>query len=138
MGLLALWGVFDYYGQRVSWFGGHLDNGPYDKCFGEKWQRTYGYWLPLEQSDKLGGKLVNQTLVRKLRGTVNACNFFDLGFHGPKLTWTNERKDPARIMETIDRAWDNLEWFQANSKMVVRHLAKSSSDHLLPLLIEDG
>lgn len=39
---------------------------------------------------------------------IDVGGFIDLGFIGPKFTWTNNRKDGALIQERMDRAWGNI------------------------------
>lgn len=58
----------------------------------------------------------------------------DLGFQGPKFTWTNCRKGAANVKERIDRAWCNLCWHHKFDKAHVKHLVRSAFDHH-PLLV---
>lgn len=45
----------------------------------------------LDSCDKHGGRPVNRQLASKLRGEIEDCNLLDMGFVGPKFTWTNGR-----------------------------------------------
>lgn len=43
----------------------------------------------LEVSDKMGGRHINQMQAGKLRAMIDDCQLIDLGYQGPKFTWTN-------------------------------------------------
>lgn len=88
----------------------------------------------LESRDKVGGKPVNRQLAAKFHMALDACNFIDLGFNGPRYTWSNGRQGPALIWERLDRAWGNVLWNNRFDKAVVQHLVRVHSDHH-PLLL---
>ncbi|XP_056692250.1 uncharacterized protein [Spinacia oleracea] len=48
----------------------------------------------ISQSEKLGGRLINRCHSQLFANTMDACNLLDLGFDGPKYTWTNRRDNP--------------------------------------------
>ncbi|XP_074321418.1 uncharacterized protein LOC141657925 [Silene latifolia] len=56
---------------------------------------------PLE---KLGGCGIKWNRVNLFKSTMNDCNLIDLGFSGPKFTWTNKRRIHP-IFERLDRVW---------------------------------
>lgn len=58
----------------------------------------------------------------------------DLGFLGPRFTWTNKRTGKAKIREQIDQTFCNSQWKQRFPKYVIWHLPRMLSDHH-PLLI---
>lgn len=62
------------------------------------------------QSEKLGGNKISLTRSNLFASTMDECNLLDIGFNGPKFTWTNKRKTNP-IYERLDRGWANVEWF---------------------------
>lgn len=88
----------------------------------------------LDVWDKLGGKPVNQVYANRLRTIINRCHLVDLGFQGPRFTWTNGRRGAANIKERLDQAWCNLLWHKLFERANVRHLARTAFDHH-PLLL---
>lgn len=84
---------------------------------------------PLDSCDKRGGRPVNRHLASRLWTVLDDCNLLDMGFVGPKFTWTNGGQGGANIRERIDRAWCNLQWSQQFEGFAIRHLLRASSDH---------
>jgi endonuclease/exonuclease/phosphatase (EEP) superfamily protein YafD len=58
----------------------------------------------------------------------------DLGFCGPKYTWSNGRSGRDFTRERLDRAVANNNWSMLFDVVEVNVLARSSSDHN-PLLM---
>ena len=55
-------------------------------------------WLLLEDfnkvltgEDKFGGKSINLNRALDFKDCLDTCNLLDLGFFGPKYTWSNRR-----------------------------------------------
>ena len=65
---------------------------------------------------------------------MDYCNLFDLGFTGPKFTWTNKRDLPGLIQGRLDRDWANPNWKTCFPKALVKHLVRINSNHC-PLLL---
>ena len=63
------------------------------------------------------------------------CNLLDLGFSGPKFTWTNKRDIGNLIQERLDRCWATPSWKVLFPEANVSHLARINSDHC-PLLVK--
>ena len=61
-------------------------------------------------------------------------NILDLGFWGPKYTWTNKRGIGHLIQERLDRCWATPSWKALFSEASVSHLARINSNHCLLLL----
>ena len=40
--------------------------------------------------EKLGGLPVNRSRIAAFRNCIDICGLIDLGFHGPRFTWTNK------------------------------------------------
>lgn len=62
------------------------------------------------------------------------CEFVDVGFSGPRFTWSNKREGQTRISERLDRACCTRTWRHLFADAVVQHLPRTHSDHH-PLLI---
>jgi len=62
------------------------------------------------------------------------CQLVDLGFHGPKYTWSNGRGGAALTRKRLDRAVANVEWSSYFNASEVNVLARLASDHN-PLLL---
>ena len=44
---------------------------------------------PLSGDDKFGGRVVNSSRSLLFKECLDKCNMVDLGFSGPRFTWTN-------------------------------------------------
>jgi hypothetical protein len=58
----------------------------------------------------------------------------DLGFSGPKYTWSNCHDMSSLIMERLDRVLMNPDWRILFPEALVTHLTRTHSDHCLVLL----
>ena len=63
------------------------------------------------------------------RSTLEDCGLKDLGFCGPKFTWSNRREPQALIQERLDRFVANSSWYFLFPTFSVRHLEYWKSDH---------
>ena len=86
---------------------------------------------PLLEGDKFGG--INRSLL--LKECLDKCNMIDIGFSGPRFTWTNKREVQALIQERIDRFFVNPSWCLLYPDARVVHLTRCHSDHC-PVLLE--
>ncbi|KAK4707384.1 hypothetical protein R3W88_033073 [Solanum pinnatisectum] len=68
-------------------------------------------------------------------GVIKACGLMDLGFNGPKFTWSNQRGVNFRICKRLDRAMVNDKWLQVMPHTSITHLPFVGSNHC-PLLME--
>ena len=85
--------------------------------------------------DKFGGNQVNLNRALEFKECLDECNMIDLGFAGPKYTWTNHRPITSLILERIDRCFANSGWRLLYSEAIVTHLPRTFSDHC-PVLLE--
>jgi hypothetical protein len=89
----------------------------------------------VSQDKKFGGNPICRTRVRAYMDCMDYCHLLNLGFSGPKFTWTNMRGVADLIQERIDRAWATSTWKLLFPKASVHHLARLNSDHC-PLLLK--
>ena len=59
---------------------------------------------------------------------LNNCNLIDLGYNGPRFTWTNKR-DNGLVMKRLDKALANSQWKLLFNDSHVCHLPRTFSDH---------
>ena len=57
--------------------------------------------------EKFGGRRINLNIALEFKDFLDACNFLDLGFSGPKFTWSNLRQITDLVLEHIDRCFVN-------------------------------
>ena len=67
------------------------------------WLLTGDFHKLLVSSDKYGGRAVNINNSLQFKECLDRCNMVDLGFSGPRYTWTNKRGISGLIQERIDR-----------------------------------
>ena len=90
---------------------------------------------PLLGEDKFGGRPVNISRSLLFKDCLDKCNMVDLGFSGPRYTWTNRREINNLIQERIDRYFMNPSRCLLYSDARVSHLTRCHSDHC-PVLLE--
>jgi hypothetical protein len=80
-------------------------------------------------SEKFGGNERQSYLIQAFRQTLEECELTDLGFYGPKYTWSNCQEGDSLIQERLDRGVANLEWrnFFPEAEIVVS--TTTNSDH---------
>lgn len=61
---------------------------------------------------------------------IDECNFMDLGFVGPKYTWSKHFDNGVSNWERLDRELANNSWFLKFLGTKVNHIICISSDHL--------
>lgn len=91
----------------------------------------------LSNGEKFGGNPICQRRVRATQDCMNECQMMDLGFSGPKFTWTNKGELEGLIQCRLDRCWANPIWKSFFPEANVTHQARVNSDHC-PLLLNLG
>ena len=79
--------------------------------------------------DKFGGRLVNLGRALWFQECLDNCSMIDIGFSGPRYTWSNRRQLSRLIQERIDRVFLNAEWNSLFSEVAIFHLEMTESDH---------
>ena len=89
---------------------------------------------PLVNDDKFGSRAISVNSFLLFKECLDKCNMIDIGFAGPRYTWTNRREIQALIQERIDRFFVNPQWCLLYLDAKVTHLPRYHSDHCLVLL----
>ena len=98
------------------------------------WMLAGDFNEPIIGEDKFGGRPVSVNRSLMLKDCLDKCNMIDLGFSGPRFTWTNRREIQGLIQERIDRFFVNPSWCLLYPEARVSHLTRYHSDHCLILL----
>ena len=80
------------------------------------------------------GNRLSNSRIQEFRNCLNVCNMIDLGFSGPKYTWSNCYDMNSLIMERLDRVLANPDWRILFPEASVTHLTHTHSDHCPVLL----
>jgi endonuclease/exonuclease/phosphatase family metal-dependent hydrolase len=91
----------------------------------------------VEQSEKWGANPRREGQMELFRLALEKCNLSDLGYTGPRFTWTNCQPDGNFIKVRLDRAVANTQWCSMFTGASVQVLAARSSDHKPLLLVLD-
>lgn len=99
-----------------------------------------GHWLTFGDfnvitavNEKFGGSKPSSKRIHEFNCLLNDCNLLDLGFNGPKYTWSNCRKNDL-ILEKLDRFMANPSWIAHFPNSIVTHLPRTTFDHC-PIMI---
>ncbi|KAL0357534.1 UNVERIFIED_CONTAM: putative mitochondrial protein [Sesamum calycinum] len=83
----------------------------------------------LDNSEKLGGPLRPNWLMRNFRNALVDCELHDIGCMGDPFTWSNRHIYPHTVSERLDRACANLDWSHLFPDASVSHIPVACSDH---------
>ena len=89
------------------------------------------------QDEKMGGSLRGHNQMQIFRDVIDECSFIDLGFEGPKFTWSKHFSDGHSIWEQLDRGLVNSGFLLKYLGSKVSHLRCMSSDHV-PIFINSS
>ena len=56
------------------------------------WVMAADFNEPLMEDDKLGGRGVSVNRSFQFKECLDSCSMIDIGFSGPRFTWTNKRE----------------------------------------------
>uniref|UniRef100_A0A2N9GXY8 Reverse transcriptase domain-containing protein n=1 Tax=Fagus sylvatica TaxID=28930 RepID=A0A2N9GXY8_FAGSY len=83
----------------------------------------------VDNGEKLGFRKRAQRLMNNFREALTDCGLSDLGFQGPKFTWTNLQSNENVIFARLDRGVSTREWIQLFPSTRVRIIPFAPSDH---------
>ena len=89
----------------------------------------------LGEGDKFGGRSISSNRSLLFKECLDHCSMVDMGFVGPRFTWTNRRNICDLIQERIDRFFANPSWYALHPDARVTHLTRCVSNHC-PVLLE--
>jgi hypothetical protein len=87
----------------------------------------------ISSEDKWGNKPF-ASHIAEFHACLNYCNLINLGFSGPKYTWTNSQDVSSLIMQRLSRDFANPDWRSLFPEAIVTHLTHTHSDYCLILL----
>jgi hypothetical protein len=85
-------------------------------------------------TEKWGGNNRSSSQMRRFQLALEECELSDLGFRGPKYTWSNCRESWEYIKECIDRGVANVEWCELFPSAEIQVMGQSNSDHAMLIL----
>ncbi|KAF8380030.1 hypothetical protein HHK36_027500 [Tetracentron sinense] len=85
--------------------------------------------------EKEGGVPKAASKIRNFTDMLNGANLLDLGFQGPRFTWSNRQENEKCIWERLDRFVANISWREMFEEATVYHLLDIGSDHR-PVLLD--
>ena len=90
------------------------------------------------EDEKMGGLPLNKTRIAFFKNCMDKCGLTDLGFQGPRFTWTNKSLAwNGPIQERLDRGLGNAEWKLLFPMAEIHHLPRVKSDHCPIMLLTD-
>jgi exonuclease III len=96
-------------------------NGPW-VCYGD-------FNEVLSQDEHVGPRDRRDAQITTSQDCLQDCNLMDLGFDGPKYTWSNQQDANSNIRVRLDRAVANSAFSQTFGECSVTNLITTSSDH---------
>ncbi|KAI0498728.1 hypothetical protein KFK09_019620 [Dendrobium nobile] len=89
----------------------------------------------LDQSEKKGGRRYTYSLgAQEMAAFLVDKDLHDLGFVGPRITWTNNKVGNNKIWVRLDRILMNSEGIRLAPLATIKHLVRLALDHC-PLLL---
>ena len=97
--------------------------------FASPWLCIGDFNFVIDQSEKLGDRLVASSSHCSFRNFIDQLGLVDLGFVGNPFSWCNNRQGTATIKERLDRGLASLDWIHLHPNFSLIHLSASISDH---------
>jgi hypothetical protein len=93
------------------------------------WLCMGDYNEKVSQTEKRGAAQKPCRQIEAFQRALEVCKLCDLGFSGPKYTWTNGRSGGAFTKERLDCGLANDVWHDIYGSVEVQVLANLNSDH---------
>lgn len=106
-------------------------------CVELPWLMIGDFNQVIHPSEKHGGLRPSTARMNAFLEVIHCCAMIDLGYSGPRYTWSNLRPGPAHVQERLDRALGNHLWVASYPDCVVTHTPRTRSDHH-PLILRDS
>lgn len=81
-----------------------------------------------------GGNPLSLQKMRVFNNFLNRAKLIDLGYTGPRFTWTNCSENGNIIRTRIDKAHATISWLNCFPETKITHLPRLTSDHYSILL----
>ncbi|KAM0853650.1 hypothetical protein ACQ4PT_050943 [Festuca glaucescens] len=88
----------------------------------------------LYQDEHYGSRDRSDAQMELFRDCLDACNLVDLGFSGPKFTWSNRQDAQCNVRVRLDRAVPNDSFSSIFEGCNVENIITTSSDHYALLI----
>ena len=89
----------------------------------------------LLEGDKYGGRSISSSWSLLFKECLDYCSMVDMGFVGPRFTWTNKMNFSALVQERIDWFFANPSWYALHPDTRVTYLTRCVSGHC-PILLK--
>ncbi|CAL8134200.1 unnamed protein product [Prunus armeniaca] len=86
----------------------------------------------LSADEKSGPRLRSVGQIEDFQRAIDDCNLLSFDFVGHFFTWTNNRKNDAKVQARLDRGFGNLALLQQWGNFTIYHLSTYSSNHHPP------
>jgi hypothetical protein len=88
----------------------------------------------LHSDEHFGLRDRDENQMELFRDCLDDCGLMDMGFIGPKYTWTNRQDGERNIKVRLDRAVANGDFLHIFDACTVENIITTSSDHLAILI----
>jgi hypothetical protein len=83
----------------------------------------------VKKSEKRGGSSSSLSSSSSFLTFVSNTGAIDLGFNGPRFTWSNRKEGWENVREKLDRGLCNDDWQRLFLRAGIKHLSTPNSDH---------
>lgn len=88
----------------------------------------------LSGDEHMGARNRDDNQMSLFRGCLDDCGLIDMGYTGPKYTWSNRQDDGRNVKVRLDRAVANGDFLQIFDDCSVENIITTSSDHFAILV----
>jgi hypothetical protein len=88
----------------------------------------------LSQDEHVGPRVRTEAQINAFRECLQDCELRDLGFEGPKFTWSNRQDADTYVRVRLDRAVANGQFSRLFEDCAVENIITTSFDHYAVLI----